>query len=601
MNSPPIKVASASEQHAHVAQHRCECGGELDWVRAELRHVGPGEWFESVWTSCRACDKELLFEFDITEAIEGGGNAREMAAFQRAWPPPQHPPYIVRARDYQLAGQVIAAEMESGTIPTEEAERRLLEKLQSCHPLIGGRYRVFGHRRGSMGICYLCIDEQGGTPAVAKTIPLSERGNPDVLHALRREAEVWVRLGSHPHIVALTDILAHTPDCLTLVMELVPPGPAGRTTLREWIHAGALADGLALRFARNIASAMVHATEKVPGLVHGDLKPENILVSSSLSAMVSDFGLARADTLPGPRLSASGLGTKLYLAPECWSGGQATERSDLYAFGLIVCEMLTGRHPFSRARTDEDLAFDHVNSEPTVPEGLLGTVASYCMRKKVQQRPSSFRDVLASLGGTVDPSGEECSASEWNNRGTALAALGRHDEAIRCYDEALAMEPTNPTGWVNLGVSWAKLGRHERAMQAYRQALVLDPKFPHAHANMGALYMRAGRAQDALAACDAALRAHPDLLIALVNRAAALNSLGRYEEAAATGERAMAQDARHPHVLIEMGTAYWRLRRFAKARSCAKRALEIDPQFEPAQRLLNLIRQGRGEGGGQAE
>src|SRR5437763_831326 len=83
------------------------------------------------------------------------------------------------------------------------------------------------------------------------------------------------------------------------------------------------------------------------------------------------------------------------------------------------------------------------------------------------------------------------------------------------------------------------------------------------------------------------------------NRLAALNSLGRYEEAAAPGERAMAQDARHPHVLIEMGTAYWRLRRFAKARSCAKRALEIDPQFEPAQRLLNLIRQGRGEGGGQ--
>ncbi len=595
MNSPMIKVASAWEQHAHVAQQHCECGGELKWERTELRHAHAAEWLETVWTSCLICNKELLFDFDVSQAIEGGGNERELDALERGWPSPQKPPYIVREQEYKSAGNAIVAEMENGTISAEEAERRLREKLRSCHPLIEGRYRVFGHRPGSMGICYLCIDEQCGRPVVAKTIAVGDRKNPEVLHALRREVEVWVGLGEHPHIVALTDVLAHTSGTLTLIMEFVPPGPAGRTTLREWIDTGSLPDGLALRFAKDIATAMVYATAKIPGLVHGDLKPENILVSPSLSAMVSDFGLARAEKLPGPRLSGSGLGTNLYLAPECWRGGQATERSDLYAFGLIIYEMRTGHHPFNRARSTDDLAFQHFNTTPPVPEGLLGNLARDCLQKQADQRPSSFGDVLARLGNIAESSasGETHSAVAWNNRGTALAALGRHHEAMRCYDDSLAMEPTNPAVWVNLGVSWAKLGRHEKAMHAYQQALVLDPKSAHAHADIGGLYIRAGRAHDALAACDAALRTDPDLFIALVNRAAALNSLGRHEEAAATSERAAIQDSKHPHVLIEMGTAYWRLGRFAKARTCAKVALQIDPQFEPARTLLDLILKGR--------
>ena len=129
-----------------------------------------------------------------------------------------------------------------------------------------------------------------------------------------------------------------------------------------------MSEPLALRFARDITAAMLHAHRMIPEFVHGDLKPENVLITSSLTTKLSDFGLARG----GGVVEGAGLGTPLYRAPECWAGGGPTEKADIYAFGLILFEMITGEHPFRQARTDDELSTWHAEVNPPDLDGELG-------------------------------------------------------------------------------------------------------------------------------------------------------------------------------------------------------------------------------------
>ena len=184
-----------------------------------------------------------------------------------------------------------------------------------------------------------------------------------------KEADTWVRLGKQPHIVRCYQVFQDSPrPDVYLALELVAK-EEGRedASLRAWLTPGRpLSAEKALLIALQIARGMVHAAAAIPGFVHRDLKPENVLVGAdrlSNAAInrvrITDFGLVRGlrseemtgvlsasetPTKPG-HLTQMGilLGTAEYMAPEQWDGPNVAAQADIYAFGCILGEMVTGR------------------------------------------------------------------------------------------------------------------------------------------------------------------------------------------------------------------------------------------------------------------
>jgi serine/threonine protein kinase len=215
---------------------------------------------------------------------------------------------------------------------------------------------------GGMGEVYRAHDSRLNRQVALKVLPDLFAINPDRLARFKREAHVLASL-NHPNIAAIYGF-EDAGDVKALVLELVE-GP----TLADRIARGPITLEEALPIARQIADALEAAHER--GIVHRDLKPANVKVRTDGVVKVLDFGLARAlevessgDALtespivPSPLVTADGIivGTPAYMAPEQARGKAADKRTDLWAFGCVLYEMLTGRRPFSGRDTSETLA-----------------------------------------------------------------------------------------------------------------------------------------------------------------------------------------------------------------------------------------------------
>ena len=214
---------------------------------------------------------------------------------------------------------------------------------------------------GGMGEVYRAVDTRLKRQVAVKVLPASVAGDPERLARFQREAEVLASL-NHPHIAAIHG-LEEGDGVRAIVMELVE----GEDLAARLAH-GPVPLEQALALARQIAGALEVAHEQ--GIVHRDLKPANIRVRPDGTVKVLDFGLAKviAPTagLPSddsPTLTRDGLthqgaflGTVGYMSPEQINGQPASKRSDVWAFGCVVFEMLTGRAPFEGRTTGEILA-----------------------------------------------------------------------------------------------------------------------------------------------------------------------------------------------------------------------------------------------------
>jgi serine/threonine-protein kinase len=195
--------------------------------------------------------------------------------------------------------------------------------------------------RGATGALYLAIDEASATPLAVKAIPLRFSGStpgavPD--DAVLREARHALRL-RHPGIVTVLGV-GELPGLGCIVMELL----AG-TDLTRYTRAGhLLPEPLALDIAARVADALAYAHQQ--GIVHRDVKPANVMFDPASGIVkITDFGLARAGDAEATR-SGLLLGSPAYMAPELLAGGRADARSDLYALGVLLFELLTGHLPF---------------------------------------------------------------------------------------------------------------------------------------------------------------------------------------------------------------------------------------------------------------
>ena len=272
-----------------------------------------------------------------------------------------------------------------------------------------GPYEILGQiGAGGMGEVYKARDTRLGREVAVKVMPPSLSSAPQALQRFEREAKTISQL-SHPHICALYDV-GHQDGTEYLVMELLEG-----QTLADRLAKGALPLDQALRYGAEIADALDRAHRQ--GIVHRDLKPANVMLTSS-GVKVLDFGLAKA-LGPSPAtaslteiptempLTEAGtvLGTVQYMAPEQLEGKDADVRSDIFALGLLLYEMVTGRTAFSgatRASLIGAILRDDpapISREQPLSPRALDRVVAICLAKEPEERWQTARDVALQIEG----------------------------------------------------------------------------------------------------------------------------------------------------------------------------------------------------------
>ncbi|HEX6921506.1 MAG TPA: protein kinase, partial [Actinomycetes bacterium] len=227
-------------------------------------------------------------------------------------------------------------------------------------PLVGrvldGRYHVESRlARGGMATVYEAVDSRLDRPVALKVMHRNLAEDEEFVSRFIREAKSAARL-SHPNVVAVFDQGADDGHVF-LAMELVN-GRTLRDLLRE---RGSLTPRQALEILESVLAGLGAAHHA--GIVHRDVKPENVLLSDDGRVKVGDFGLARAVTGHTSHSTTGVLiGTVAYLSPEQVERGVADPRSDVYAAGILLYEMLTGAKPFD-GETAIQVAYQHVHDD----------------------------------------------------------------------------------------------------------------------------------------------------------------------------------------------------------------------------------------------
>jgi len=280
-----------------------------------------------------------------------------------------------------------------------------------------GPYQILAELgRGGMGEVYRAKDSRLKREVALKVLPTALAGDLDRLSRFQREAELLAAL-NHPNIAHIYGV-ADEGDVRGLVMELVE-GP----TLAERIARGAIPPAEVLPMARQLAEALEYAHER--GIVHRDLKPANIKITDDGVVKVLDFGLAKAldpvgpgspgsdtsaaATMTSPAITQAGiiLGTAAYMSPEQARGKTVDKRADIWAFGVVLFEMLTGRAAFP-GETMTDVLAGIVHKEPdwaALPPGTprqLRELLRRCLQKDPRQRLRDLGDAQFSADATAD-------------------------------------------------------------------------------------------------------------------------------------------------------------------------------------------------------
>jgi serine/threonine-protein kinase len=447
----------------------------------------------------------------------------------------------LRASDPKLGDEVaslLAAHKESGNFidsPAYEAAASLIAGAQSAD-LTGSSINHYSIikllGKGGMGEVYCARDTKLNRDVALKLLPEAFATDKERLARFRREAQVLASL-NHPNIAAIYD-LVECEDKQVLVLEMVEG-----ETLADRLKHGAIPLAEALKISLQIAEALRAAHKK--GIIHRDLKPANIKITPEERVKVLDFGLAKhfrnegneidsQATTPVESMTVTGVivGTPAYMSPEQAVGEAADARSDIFSFGGVLYEMLTGRRPFS-GDTVTALLQSVLTNNPLSPRRLrreipieLDRAVMKALRKQREQRQQSMEELCAELGrlsarARAQPSGLAPSLTErlraWgveNKRkavttGALLILVILGVVGLQVYrggsvpTESLPAAPIRvnaDAGTYELfqqGLSYLerydKEENIEAAFQAFNTALSKDENYAPAYAGLGMAYM----------------------------------------------------------------------------------------------------------------
>src|SRR5437867_7973406 len=259
-----------------------------------------------------------------------------------------------------------------------------------------GNHRILSKiGQGGMGTVYEAQDTQLGRRVAIKILNPSLVSNSKELARFRAEAKVQANL-NHPNIVTLHEFEPYK-DSYYMVMEFV----VGRN-LAEIVKAvGALPAHIVVTITKQVLDGLSVAHRSL--VVHRDLKPSNIMLTPDGVAKVMDFGIAKVQGSKSLTATGALVGTVSYMSPEQVRGEAVDARSDIYSFGIILFELLTGRVPF-KEESDFSVMMHHVRTPappptqflPEVP-GALEDIVLRCLQKDPAARFQHIEDILSSL------------------------------------------------------------------------------------------------------------------------------------------------------------------------------------------------------------
>jgi tetratricopeptide (TPR) repeat protein len=474
-----------------------------------------------------------------------------------------------------------------------------LEGKSEAVGMLANEFHVLQVCPGGMGRVYLCeLAGQNGPRHAWKTFKKQLFFDRARQKAFVREIAVWMRLSGLPHIMPALD-LRYFDGRPFVLMPAVEPGPDGAVSVADVVSRGPVPADQALRLAYQAVNGMMYAQEQIPGLVHGDLKPDNLLLLGG-NVHVSDFGLARvvAETDPGAGLQSSWA----YQAPERWEGQTGSPASDIYAFGVLLFELLTGKRPFWAFR-QEEWARAHRSTSPQIPQDLrsdalavgLMDLALRCLHKIPQNRPQEFkslyqelaelsrnhdilgtlvlqvnslqlRDAYRELQARIRPSliktlltvgetelalaeaeatlPEAYDAKLWMMRGRALAFNGRDEEALSCFEKALHDELARDDRHMcqmEFALSLKALRRFDEAISLFRPLLseVSASLLPAVVNNLASLYLAKNQPDQVVRLLVPFLSRHRDVAEAWGCLAGAYHVRREYDQAVRSFQTAL--------------------------------------------------------------
>lgn len=386
--------------------------------------------------------------------------------------------------------------------------------------------------RGGFGIVYQATSISDGRQLALKTWA-PKMADIRSIRRFQQEAEVWIALGAHPHIVQAyrVDVLEGQ---LFIAMELVAADGAQPNSLDGWIEQGTVDEREVAEWGIQVCHAMEYAAQR--GIrSHRDLKPANIMLNATGAVKVTDFGLAThpflVDGMPelpeagsmahlfrGQTVRGIGFGTPAYMPPEQFVDAAASDgRTDIYALGIILYELLTGNRPVNvplppdqtmKNRLRWWLAMEKAHRSLILPDlpFRMGPILTSCIAKRPTDRYRDFSVLRAEL--------EALSRTEWGRtpsrpvipiesvdvlveRANSLRRLERWNGAASIYREVVQMDPSRTTAWSHLGTCFAQLENHQGAEMAHLKAAASAPDSADVLARWGHARFLAGRMEQA--------------------------------------------------------------------------------------------------------
>lgn len=563
------------------------------WVRLGVIALRLGDCEEGARNFERALAIDPVIAEDWHRRYRASRPAAEMPAHgakQGATPPT---PELVLA----TMGRDLCTATRTGERDTS-SRRRLpnnLPPLWDVGHFIRGRYEVLAVRQGGMSFVHICFDHAQGRPYAVKRLRRDLLDTPGVQQTFLHEAELWVSLERHPHIVE-ADFVQVIDDQPAIFLEYIDGGSMS-ALLRE----RPLSIPKAVEIALQVADALQHAHLR-SHIVHRDVKPSNILLTRDSLAKVTDFGLARvAGSLDPAQAAAEGrvFGTPQYMAPEAFASGNGIDvRADVYSFGCTLYEMLTRQLPYQgssalefREKHQKEPCPDPRNLNSAVRPELAGIVMR-CMAKDLRTRYKGFVEVSAALGEVYRTmTGREreraapraqLNAAHWVAKGASLAQLGKHEEAIEAFERATQLDMEIAQAWTGKAASQRALGRHREALVSCYRALSRDPKSLVAYITRGLSFAALGEHERAVQDFDQAIRIDPAQREAWHNKGLSLEAMKRYDLACACFDRALELDPTTAESWLSKALCLLAQGDASRALEACERLLVLDPNSAAA-------------------
>lgn len=451
---------------------------------------------------------------------------------------------------------------------------------------IGGEYTVLkvfgGEKQSGMGVVYLVQNREIQKPVVLKTF--QQTPDVDAKHKFISEAHAWVKAGAHINIVQAYWV-REIAGQLFIAAEYVEPDEDGRNNLTHYLSAGPLLPEITLMWAAHFCYGMDYARSRGV-LAHRDIKPDNLMVDKTATLKITDFGLAKSIEGAEPlqkqgwwpfgkkqevrtisqTKTGSAMGTLPYMAPEQFIDAKsAGHRADIYSFGIILYQMVTGDGYPYRIRLDSpDIGAEffkaHTTQTPLAIESPLTSIISRCLEKKPERRYATYDALLADLAVVakklqiklprevhVLKEDEELYA-----QAQSYAALGDKDRALKAINQYVSKYGENECGWTEKGRIHFERGEYPEGLEATKHSLEINPYNTHAWNNLGILLNRTeAPVAEVKKAFANALRLDPNNTATMMNLIGPLALQKEYREASVLTAKALRLRPDKPLVLAK--------------------------------------------------